>query len=306
MTSRYAHLLALVMLVASGPAFAQTYTDYDTDDDNLIDITTIAQLQGIRWDHDGNGFIRSDLQATDGVNYNAAFPNRQTAPSLESTLPRMGCPGVCLGYELMNDLDFATAASNLRTWGQGYNYEGILEGNGYTISNLNVSALASSGGGLFRRLIGTVRNLGLINPTILGRTLVGTLAAENNGTISACYAVGGSVGILLGGVRTGVDVGGLVGSNYGTIIASYANISVSGDSQGINPCSAGGLVGQIATVASSSVASLPATPTAMSPAPPPAPYAWAAWSPSSKAPPPPSPTATATPKPPGYPRASVF
>ena len=29
----------------------------------------------------------------------------------------MGCPnGMCTGYELMNDLDFATAASNLRNW----------------------------------------------------------------------------------------------------------------------------------------------------------------------------------------------
>ena len=61
MTSLYARflaLVALVVLVASGPAFAQTtYTDYDTDDDNLIDITTIAQLQGIRYDHDGDGVI---------------------------------------------------------------------------------------------------------------------------------------------------------------------------------------------------------------------------------------------------------
>ena len=50
MTSRYAHLLALValvMLMASGPAFAQT--DYDRDNDNLIDITTLAQLNAIRW-----------------------------------------------------------------------------------------------------------------------------------------------------------------------------------------------------------------------------------------------------------------
>ena len=185
------------MLVASGPAFAQTYTDYDTDDDNLIDITTIAQLQGIRWDHDGNGFIRSDLQATDGVDYNAAFPNRQTAPSLESTLPRMGCPGVCLGYELMNDLDFATAASNLRTWGQGYNYEGILEGNGYTIS--------------------------------------------------ASYAVGGSATTIQ---QAGANIGGLVGSNEGTIIASYARVSVSGNT-GDQVCNAGGLAGNIGSIAPS-------------------------------------------------------
>ncbi len=58
MTSRSAHLLALValgMLMASGPAFAQT--DYDTDNDNLIDITSLAQLNAIRYDLNGDGTV---------------------------------------------------------------------------------------------------------------------------------------------------------------------------------------------------------------------------------------------------------
>ena len=110
--ARFLALVALVMLVASGPAFAQTYTDYDTDDDNLIDIRTIAQFQGIRFDHDGNGFIwvaNAIVPDSDSTNYNRAFPNHQAPPSLGDTNPRMGCPGVCNGFELMNDLDFATA-----------------------------------------------------------------------------------------------------------------------------------------------------------------------------------------------------
>ena len=56
MTSRSAHLLAMValgMLMASGPAFAQT--DYDSDNDRLIDITTLAQLNAMRWDLNGDG-----------------------------------------------------------------------------------------------------------------------------------------------------------------------------------------------------------------------------------------------------------
>ena len=52
-------LAAIAFLLYSAlPAGASSHwTDYDTDDDGLIDITTIAQLQGIRYDHDGNGWI---------------------------------------------------------------------------------------------------------------------------------------------------------------------------------------------------------------------------------------------------------
>ena len=94
MMSRYTHLLAMVALVflmASGPAFAQT--DYDTDNDNLIDVTTLAQLNAIRYDLDGNGVVA----ATDMTAYNAAFPNPASG---------MGCAATCTGYELMNNLNF--------------------------------------------------------------------------------------------------------------------------------------------------------------------------------------------------------
>ena len=39
----------------SGPAFAQT--DYDMDDDNLIDVTTLPQLNAIRYDLNGDGVV---------------------------------------------------------------------------------------------------------------------------------------------------------------------------------------------------------------------------------------------------------
>ena len=88
MMSRYAHLLAMValgLLMASGPAFAQTGTDYDTDNDNLIDVTTLAQLNAIRYDLNGNGSVA----ATDTMNYNAAFPNAATSMGLRRYLQRL-------------------------------------------------------------------------------------------------------------------------------------------------------------------------------------------------------------------------
>ena len=95
MMSRYTHLLALValgLLMASGPAFAQTGTDYDTDGDNLIDVTNLAQLNAIRYDLNGDGSVA----AADTMAYNDAFPYAASG---------MGClsTGGCTGYELLNN-----------------------------------------------------------------------------------------------------------------------------------------------------------------------------------------------------------
>ena len=83
--------------------------DYDTDDDGLIEITTLAQLNAVRYDLDGNG-------TSTGYAYHLAFPNRD-----RSQAGRMGCDltdhdsdsntpnqATCTGYELMASLDFDT------------------------------------------------------------------------------------------------------------------------------------------------------------------------------------------------------
>ena len=214
--------LAALILHAAIPANAQSTTDYDTDGDGLIEIRTIAQLHGIRYDGNGSGNIVADgllTTASDLTAYNAAFPNRDT-----STATLMGCPGgACTGYELMDNLDFATATTSLRTWARpNYDYRGILEGNGYTISNLRVTVLGSIG--LFSTLdtSGVIRNVGLVNPTITGRQTTGGLAGVNSGTIVASYVSGGA--ISANGVA---NMGGLVGHNGGAIIASYSTASVS-------------------------------------------------------------------------------
>ena len=53
-------------------------TDYDTDGDDLIEISTLAQLNAIRYDADGNGSV----SAADQANYTAAFDN---------AIPGRGC-----------------------------------------------------------------------------------------------------------------------------------------------------------------------------------------------------------------------
>ena len=54
----------------AGPVFRQT-TDYDTDDDGLIEVGSIAQLDAIRHDLNGNGDANH-------AEYIAAFPSRDT------------------------------------------------------------------------------------------------------------------------------------------------------------------------------------------------------------------------------------
>ena len=63
-------LLATAMLASSPTAFANT-TDYDADNDNLIEITTHAQLNAVRWDADGDG-------SSTNAGYATAFPNALT------------------------------------------------------------------------------------------------------------------------------------------------------------------------------------------------------------------------------------
>ena len=94
-------LAALALFGGPGDSDASSHwIDYDTNDNNLIDVKTLDQLNAIRHDLDGDGDASH-------AEYIAAFPNRDnTAPGL------MGCPDDCTGYELMNDLDFDTSGND--------------------------------------------------------------------------------------------------------------------------------------------------------------------------------------------------
>ncbi len=210
--------------------------DYDADDDNLIDITTLAQLNAIRHDLDGNG------NATH-ADYVAAFPNRET-----SATGRMGCAATCAGYELLADLDFDTDGDDdvdsndaYPNWSPLGTYTSTFQGNGHTISNLTISSSAASGGiGLFTELgsSSTVTALGLFNPSVSTSGYsadAGALAHDNSGTINAVYVSSGAVSATGNFGRPG----GLVSTNTGTIRASYSTAAVS---SGGTFTTAGGLV----------------------------------------------------------------
>ena len=227
-------LLAVIaggLLSAPGAGEASNHwTDYDTDDDGLIEISTLAQLNAIRHDDNGDGYA-----SVAGYNvYHAAFSNRDT-----SSGGRMGCPsGVCAGYELMADLDFDTngngradsddaywnggagwAAINGGSLGVSEAFNTVFEGNGHTISNLYISGTAQQNG-LFgnTRSSAAIRNVGVKDATVSGSNQTAILVGDNRGAIAASWTSGS--------VSGAINIGGLAGRNRGAITACYSTASV--------------------------------------------------------------------------------
>ena len=250
-----AGVAALASFDSRGIAAAQATTDYDDDDDGLIDVTTLAQLNAIRHDTNGNG----DATHAD---YVAAFPNRDT-----NATTRMGCPsGTCTGYELRADLDFDTDDDGdvdandspsfpnwtpIGTYLAPYTAE--FKGNNRTISNLTMTGNSS----LFRfGLFGTLSSSGLITGVgvVDANVNITTLPAPASCPCRAAALVGWSEGTIRSSYSTGavsvsastaaLEAGGLVGVNTGgTIAASWSDADVS--VTGSQVSNAGGLVGAI-------------------------------------------------------------
>ena len=215
--------------------------DYDADDDGLIEIRSIAQLDAIRHDLDGDGVADAgsaddDANTATATAYAAAFPSAATG---------MGCPDAgCAGYELANDLDFHTAGSiawdpvGYHNSDEDYAYfTADFDGNHRTISNLVINNRSGPNEtGLFGVVGsgGKVRRVGLEAVNIIGYYSVGGLAGWNYGNISDSY--------VKGSVSGRGFLGALVGGNEGTVTKSYADARVHG--YGDDPYATGGLVGQ--------------------------------------------------------------
>ena len=243
---------ALLMGPGMDPtANAQTTVDYDGDDDGLIEVATVAQLNAIRWDLDGDGAVDP---GGDAASYGKAFPNAMVSPL-------MGCAATgCVGYELTANLDLASAGDSVTGWapigGASNAFTATFDGGapGFTVSNLTIDNTSLDRIGLFgqtgRRSV--IRNVTLEDVDIAGGTLTGALVGRNAGSIIDSHATGavsgtedtgGLVGAIVhpGGVivdstagvqvtgrAAGLFIGGLAGFNSGLIIDSHATGNVTG------------------------------------------------------------------------------
>ncbi len=223
--------------------------DYDVDDDNLIEVSSLAQLNAIRWDLTGAG---APADANSDAYFITAFPG---------ALLNMGCAATCVGYELTANLDFDTNNDGVTNvagdtyWNNGLGwdpiagkstaqwYQGVFHGNGHTISNLYIRRQFSDDGqyfaGLFGEATGRISYVALLDVNITGWNWVGALAGamrNEDAVVVASYATG-RVSSFIGDSE---GVGGLVGAMGGKIIASYADVNMSGPENFI-----GGLVGNL-------------------------------------------------------------
>ena len=245
--------------------------DYDHDNDGLIEVRTLAQLNAIRLDLDGDALVDTEVL----TEYLAAFPG---------ALDGMGCPADgCTGYELADHLDFDTngngeADAGDAYWNDGagwhpighYYDDGLLatfDGNGYTIANLYIDRPDAEYPiglfGVFGQWLkhgAAIRNVVLDGVDVTGNRDVGGLVGRNttgtisnsaaSGTVTGNRDVGGLVGgnfnvgdisnsTASGTVTGNRDVGGLVGGNFnvGDISGSTASGTVTGNDN------VGGLVG---------------------------------------------------------------
>ena len=251
--------------------------DYDADDDGLIEVTTLAQLNAIRWDLNGDGVADNE---TNAASYAAAFPNAEDNMGCNESVSITSGPGnpACSGYELRANLDFDTGTKGDRTDDPYYNsgagwtplgdgitaYSGDFDGNNdsdstgdggpYAIANLHVNLSSTSGisyAGLFG-VVGSgsdVSNVALTGVSVTGSTTgaaayVGALAGKSSGTTTESWSLGAVAAKRTG---TGTDkkayAGGLVGWNDGTIRSAYSRAAVTAASHDENEGYAGGLVG---------------------------------------------------------------
>ena len=234
--------------------------DYDHDNDGLIEVRTLAQLDVIRLDRDGDSLV----EVHDLPQYLDTFPG---------ALDDMGCPSTgCNGYELAADLDFDTndngeADAGDAYWNEGTGWEPIqfgtdefystetFDGNGYTIANLYINRPAANYVGLFEYNEGDIRNVVLHDVDVNGGDSTGALVGLNlwhiedssaSGEVFGNNIIGGLVGYNDGAIINGTAdssvsannvLGGLVGANSGAIINGTASGAMFGNS------TFGGLVG---------------------------------------------------------------
>ena len=257
----------------------RTGTDYDADDDQLIEIDSLAKLNAVRWDLDGNGAVA----AGNATAYAAAFPSAATGMGCPDGGDANQTPDSCVGYELTANLDFDTDGDG-GTWtetsgtvsgdsddayyngGAGWDpignavsppsgyYRAVFRGNGHVVSNLFINRPQGSGAqylGLFSVIGGTgrIESLGLRDAQVRGSYAVGgVLGGWTYGKVVGCYSTG-TVNVVGPTTR---NSGGLLGAagNFstfgaGSVVVSYSIARATSENQ------AGGLFAQASGVSGS-------------------------------------------------------
>lgn len=173
-------------------------------------------------------------------------------------------------FVLTDDIELTAQWNPIGTGGASY-FAGTFDGNGHTISGLDIS-VNSGASGLFGYLVGTVKDLNIEGNIKSGAGNCGAVAGilASTGVVSGCTSdvkisakskTGGIVGNNTGGrvescINTGdisgtYRVGGVVGENYGGVIDKCGNRGeVSSSRRGVGTFGTGGVAGRSVSAAS--------------------------------------------------------
>ncbi len=210
-----------------------SFTDYDTDDDGLIEISSPGQLDAIKHDLDGDGLSTRSDQYMGLPDPNPGNEGKWIVGFFPRAALNMGCPDSgCIGYELTADLNLRPDTTKVPLHNDGevngwralgtseVPFRGTFDGNGKTIDNLIRGRFLQSNGrfkdavsfnatniraGLFGVVseTGVIRNVNLTNVNVVGRT---RWTDKNDYT-----------------TYVGQPIGALVAENWGTVENSTAS-----------------------------------------------------------------------------------
>ncbi len=211
------------------------HVDIDDDGDGLIEIATAEELNAVRYALNGNG---SRLSQDEELNTTGCGDGNSIIS--------------CSGYELVANISLAAYANanngtgwqplghdtdNNRNECQGPEFDGIFEGNGWTISDLIINRSDEDCIGLFGSISpnSVIRNLTLHAETVIGDDNVGGLVGNVRGGAQIA-----SASVVVATVSGDNRIGGLVGHAGGARIVSSSVVvaNVSGNNR------IGGLVGR--------------------------------------------------------------
>ena len=161
----------------------------------------------------------------------------ETAADLErlATLVNSGNNGSGAIFVLANDLDLSTV-TNWTAIGATSNYfNGTFDGNGHTISNLNLTSNSDNQGLFGATNYATIKNVNIENAYVsTNANSTGILLGlANYGTISNCRTSGNVIG--------NTRVGGVVGNNYNDVMV----MNCSSDATVYGSNMAGGIMGDM-------------------------------------------------------------
>jgi hypothetical protein len=223
--ARIGIFLIMAALITRFPGPYGVGGDDDHPSQNL-EIRTWYDLDAIRDNLGGNHTLMNDLDSTTAGYEELAGPTANQGKGWEP-----------IGFFIYTSVSSGCSGPEIVDGISWFGLTGTFDGQGHEIRDLFINP-DKGGVGLFAYVNedGIIKNVGVVNVTVIGDGPVGGLVGRNEGTVSNSYSTGNVTGNDWGSDLVG-SVGGLVGSNRGTVFNSYSTGNV------IGYLNVGGLVG---------------------------------------------------------------